>query len=192
MPIPDELLTNVPNKMLRYLSLSIFSVPRYRYFLTAHMKRCGPEQWERLRILQACERLEIPFKIWPKWKFPELPRGIKQEFRIPDRFDIPPFRPLEESIAEWKTRCHQILNDSLEKYAQKLNAQFQEALKRGIYTKIPQTRTTTDLDLRYEWVAQRICYRKQYKELASGGYSAERIKQSVLQILKKARLKEGI
>jgi hypothetical protein len=110
----------------------------------------------------------------------------------PEKFDLPPFQPLVESIAEWRKKAHAALDKTLDEYCKKFSAQFQDALKQGIYTKIPSTRSTTDLSLRYEWVAQRICYRKRYKELATSGYSADRIKQTVLQILRKARLNEGV
>jgi hypothetical protein len=160
------------------------------------MKRYGPEQWERLRILQACERLDIPVKLWPKISFPGvLPHPFAVRFCIPHGLwqpEFPPFQALEETLPEWRVRCHEVVDKLLDEYAERFTAQFQEALKHGIYTKIPQTRATTDLNLRYEWVAQKICYRKRYKELATAGYSAERIKQSVLKILKKAKLKEGI
>jgi hypothetical protein len=179
------------------LSLSVFRVPRYRYFPTNLMNKCGPKQWERLRIWQACERLKIPTQVWPKWRLAELVhRPISTRSYIPRRkieqLDFPPFGALEETITEWKTRCHKALDDLLREYAEKFEAQFQDAMKHGSYTKIPQSRDTTPSDLRYEWVAQRICYRTPYKKLEKSGYSAERIKQSVLQTLKKAGWKEGI
>jgi hypothetical protein len=185
------------NRSPTYLPLSIFRIPRYRYFPTNLMKQSGPDQWERLWILQACERLEIPVKLWPKWPFPEiLSRPVSIRSYIPREkiasLEFPPFNALEETLSEWKVRCHKVLDDLLEEYAKKFDAQFQDAMKRGFYIKLPQSRATTPSDLRYEWVARRICYRTPYKELATRGYSAERIKQSVLQILKKAKLKEGI
>jgi len=161
------------------------------------MKKCGPEQWERLRILQACERLEIPVKLWPKISFPQLPIGQAVRSYLPikeeklQQLDFPPFSWLEETIPDWKQRCHICFDKYLQEYADKFAAQFQEALKLGIYTKIPQTRDTTPSELRYEWAAQRLCYRTPYKELAKGGYTAERVKQVVLQILKGAGLKKG-
>jgi hypothetical protein len=188
-----------PEKPSTYLPLSIFRVPRYRYFLTQAMKKNGPEQWERLRILQACERLEIPVKLWPKIGFPKIPqpgRPIAVRMYIPrhkiEGLDFPPFNALEETIPEWRVRCHKTVDALLDEYAEKFKTQFLDALKQGIYTKIPQTRTTTDLNLRYEWVAQRICYRTPYKKLAKAGYTVERITQSVNQILKKAGLSEQI
>lgn len=177
------------------LSLSVFRIPRYRYFPASLMKHCGPEQWERMRILQACERLEIPTKLWPKIAFPELPRGGTVRMFIPNRpgkFDLPPFEPLTETIAEWRKRSHTAFDKTLDEYAEKFQAQFQDALKQGIYTKIPSVRDTTPLNLRYEWAARRLCYRATYRELAEKGYSEERIRQSVNQILRKAGLNEGI
>jgi hypothetical protein len=158
------------------------------------MAQYGPEQWERLKILQTCERLEIPVKLWPTFPFPQLPYLQSVQFRIPvraDKLELPPFRPLEESIAEWKQRCHAALDMGLNEYAAKFKAQFQDAVKQGIYTKLPQTRDTTPIELRYEWAAKRICYRIPYKELAIKGYTTDRIKQSVLQILKSAGWKKG-
>jgi hypothetical protein len=181
------------------LSLSTFRVPRYRYFPTNLLKQYGPEQWGRLRILQACERLEIPVKQWPKISFPGLPnRPIGVRSYIPrhkiEQLDFPPFQPLEETLAEWRGRCHETLDVLLAEYSKKFEVIFQYMVKQGIHTKIPQTRSTTDINLRYEWAAQRLCYRTPYKKLADSakGYSVERVKQSVNQILKKAGLNEGI
>jgi len=178
------------------LSLSVFRVPRYRYFPSDLMKLCGPEQWERLWILQACERLEIPVKLRPKIPFPRFPHpAVRSYLPIKEEklkgLDFPPFSALEDTISDWKRRCHSCFEKYLQEYAAKFEAQFQNALKQGIYTKIPQTRDTTPSELRYEWVAQRLCYRTPYKELATGGYTAERVKQAVLQILKDAGLKKG-
>jgi hypothetical protein len=156
------------------------------------MGRCGPQQWERLRILQACERLEVPVKLWPKFKFPELPEKQKVNFRVEDRPDLPPYRPLEESISEWKNRCREHFDKFLDEQARLLDKKFQDAVKLGLYTKIAATRETTALNLRYEWTAQRMCYRTPYHRMAKAGYSADRIKQSVLQILKKAGIQERI
>jgi hypothetical protein len=187
---------DTPDKPSPYIPLSIFRVPRYRYFPTESMKKHGPEQWERLRILQACERLEIPVKLWPKISFPGLTaRPLAVRFYVPhkpDRPDFPPFNALEETIPEWRVRCQQVVDEFLDEYAKKFETLFQDSIKRGIYTKIPQARDTTPSDLRYEWAARRICYRTPYKKLAKAGYSSERIRQSVLQILKKARLPEEI
>jgi hypothetical protein len=152
---------NTPEKRSPNLSLSIFRIPRYKYFPTQSIKQYGPEQWERLRILQACERLEIPVKLWPKISFPGIPnRPLAVRFYIPHKLgrpDFPPFHALEESLTEWRVRCHKVVDELLDEYAMKFNAQFQEAVRQGIYTKISQTRATTDLNLRYEWAARRIC-----------------------------------
>jgi hypothetical protein len=187
-------------KRSSYLPLSIFRVPRYRYFPTHLMDKCGPEQWERMRILQACERLEIPTKLWPKISFPHLPRQLAVRSYLPikpeklERLDFPPFSWLEETISDWKRRCHERFDVYLQEYAEKFEAQFQEALMQGAYKKIPSTRDTTPINLRYEWAARRFCYRTLYRKLADpkSGYSEERVKHAVRQILKKAGLTEGI
>ncbi|HTX40580.1 MAG TPA: hypothetical protein VMD25_02035 [Acidobacteriaceae bacterium] len=186
---------DTPEKTPASLPLSVFQVPRYRYFPTPLFDRFGPKQWERLKILQTCERLKIPLELWPNFPFPQMPMIRPIQFSDSsegNKLQLPVFRPLEESIAEWKRRCHSALDETLDKRARILEAQFQAAVQDGLYRKVPQQRGTTPADLRYEWVAKRICYRMPYKELASGGYSAERIKQSVLQILKIAAWKRGI
>lgn len=180
------------------LPLAIFRVPRYRYFPTNLMDKCGPEQWERLWILQACERLEIPARDWPKISFPQLSHpGLAVRSILPIREDkiqrlkFPPFSWLEDTIPDWKQRCHDSFDEYLQEYAAKFEALFQEALKQGIYTKIPQPRDTTPFELRYEWAAKRLCYNTPYKKLAARGYTEDCIKQTVGRILKKARLKQG-
>jgi hypothetical protein len=179
------------------LSLSVFRIPRYKYYPTHLMDECGPEQWERLKILQACERLDIPDKLWPKIPMPQLPRGFSVRSYLPIKekrlleLDFPPFSWLEDSISEWKKECHKCFDKYLQEYADKFEAKFQDAIRQGVYTKIPQSREVTPSNLRYEWAAQRYCYRTPYKELASKGYTQERVKQAVLQILKTAGLKNG-
>jgi hypothetical protein len=179
------------------LSLSNFPIPRYRYYPADLIKklRLGPEQWERMRILQACERLEIPHELWPKIAFPMVQSHPAVHYRIPraqlEQFNIPPFLALEETISEWKRRCHICFDKYLQEYADKFESQFQNALRLRIYTKIPQTRDTTPFELRYEWAAKKWCYKMRYKELAKDGYTTDRIKQAVLQILKDAGLKNG-
>jgi hypothetical protein len=159
------------------------------------MDKCGPKQWERMKILQTCERLEIPTKLWPKIPFPVLPGTQSMRMYIPNRpekFNIPPFDPLMESIAEWREHCHVAFDETLDEYEQKFKEQFGGYVKMGMFTKLPQQRDTgASPNLRYEWAAQRLCYRRTYKELASGtNYNPERIKQAVNQILKDAGLKK--
>jgi hypothetical protein len=172
------------------LSLLRFRVPRYRYFPANQLKQCGPQHWERMRILQACEKLNIPTSLWPKFAFPVIRSQSLRMFipNRPEKFDLPPFDPLTQSVKEWRTQCHAAFDKTLDEYSAKFSAKFNEFLREGLYVKIPQTRDTTPLDLRYEWAARRLCYRTPYKELEEQGYTYERIKQSVLQILKNAGL----
>jgi hypothetical protein len=177
-------------------SLLDIRVPHYKYYPTDQMKRHGPEQWERFRIVQACERLGIPRQLWPNRAFPQPPRqSPRTRMWIPNRpekFDLPPFEPLIETIAEWRKRSHDAFDKTLDEYAGKFQMLFQRDLAEGKYKRIPSTRDTTPLNLRYEWAAQRICYNTPYKKLADAekGYSEDRIKQSVRRILEKAGLNE--
>lgn len=180
------------------LSLSVFRVPHYRYFPTRYSKQFGPEQWERLRILQACERLDIPVKLWPTFPFPQIPdRSLSLKYLLPikpEKMDFPPFVATQESIAEWRNRCHEAFDKYLDEYAAKFESMFRERVASGEYKKIPSARDTTPLNIRYEWAAKRICYHTPYRELADAekGYSEERVRQSVNQILRKASLSERI
>jgi hypothetical protein len=148
-----------------------------------------------MRILQACERLEIPGKLWPKFTFPDVRQFAHHRSYIPrhkiQELDFPPFNALEETIAEWKLRCHKILDGLLAEYAEKFEAIFQDALKQGLYTKIPQhailRRPISAMSGWHREFATRIPYRK----LAKDGYTAERVKQSVLQILRTAEWNKG-
>jgi len=151
------------------------------------MDKCGPKQWARLRILQACERLEIPVKLWPKIPFPNIPRPYYHMYRLPD---APPFHPLYESESEWRERVDAFVNSQLVFFRNKLRAD----LESGFLTPIKQTRDTTPLEVRYNWVAKRICYRTPFPELAKAegkGYTMERIKRAVNLIITEAGLRQG-
>jgi hypothetical protein len=175
-------------------SLSVIRIPRYLYF-PADQNQCGPQQWERLRILQACERLGIPRERWPHCAFPQAPRYSIRTWipNRPEKFNLPPFQPLIETIAEWRKKCHAAFDKTLDEYGEKFLATFRRELAEGKYKKIQPTRNTTPSNLRYEWAARRCCYNIPYKELADPekGFSEDRVKQAVLQIFKKAGLNEG-
>ena len=158
------------------------------------MERSGPRQWARLRLLHACERLDIPGKLWPKFQL-QLPRTNIVVLHIQPDFESPPFLPLQETLAEWKIRCQEAFNEFLEAEANPIGAEFQERVKSGMYTKITPSRSTTPLDLRYEWAAKRICYRTPFPELAeeeaAKGYTEARIKKAVQTIIKEIGWRQG-
>jgi hypothetical protein len=172
-------------------------VPAYKYFPTHLMEHFGPKQWARLRILQACERLEIPVKLWPKFPFPQLPRRPYNHFYCAtESLSLPHFYPLYESEAEWKARVQSELDKFVEKELEGFRRQLERDLTTGFLTPIKQTRDTTPLELRYDWAAKRICYRTPYailaKEEAAKGYTEARIKQTVGKIITEARWRQGL
>jgi len=154
------------------------------------MDRWGPREWARLRILQACERLEIPSKLWPNIPFPALPRPYQYEYRLSD---APAFNPLYESESEWRSRLDAFVDSQLAEFRKKLRAD----LDSGFLKPIKQTRTTTPLELRYEWAAKRLCLRTPYRDLADETVGQEKvcdedvIKKAVASILKEACLGKG-
>jgi len=170
------------------LSLAEFKIPRYKYFPSHLMDRCGPKMWARLGILQACERLEIPHGMWPKFAFPQLPREYIHPYAVSDRLALPSFFPLNESESEWKARVQTIVDVFVDRELDRFRQKLQSDVKGKVLTPIKQTRDTTPIKLRYEWAAKRHCLRTPYKELASGGYTAERISKTVSAILKQAGL----
>ncbi len=151
----------------------------------------GPKHWARLRLLQACERLEIPEKLWPWRKAIKIPREYGMSFRVDDRLALPSFFPLYETESDWKARCRGFLEEFMDRQMSVFRRSFQSQLDNKQVTPITQKRDTTPLNLRYEWAAKRLCYRTPFKDLASGGYSAEAIKQSVGRIVREARLKDA-
>lgn len=158
------------------------------------MERCGPKQWARLRILQACERLKIPVEIWPKFPLPELPRPYCHFYRASEPLKLPHFLPLQESEADWKTRVQSRLDELVEQELARFRRQLERDLRSGFLTPIKQTRDTTPIELRYDWTAKRICYRTPFPELArteGKGYTMERIKRAVNLIITEAGLRKG-
>jgi hypothetical protein len=77
----------------------------------------------------------------------------------------------------------------LDKHAARFEQWLKQQLAEGHLTKIPAARGSP-FQLRYEWAAQRYCLRKQFKEMASDKYSAERIRKAVQVIFRDTGLRE--
>jgi hypothetical protein len=101
---------------------------------------------------------------------------------------IPAFFPLYESEAEWKARVQLFVDRFVDQELDRFRQKLQSFVDQKFLTQIKQPRDTTPMELRYEWAAKRLCLRVPYRELASAGYSEDRIKRSVLRILKEAAL----
>jgi len=169
-------------------------IPTYKYFPTHLMEKCGPREWARLRLLQACERLKIPGELWPVFPFPILPRPYNRFYPASECLSLPHFYPLYESEAEWKIRVQSSLDKFIKKEVKDFRRKLESDLRSGFLTPIKQPRDTTPLDLRYDWAAKRFCYRTSFPELvkeeaAKGkSYTEARIKQAVAKIFREARL----
>jgi hypothetical protein len=193
VPVCNKGPCDVPSS----ISLSSFTIPEFKYFPTHLMDKSGPKFWARMRILQACERLEIPQTLWPQIPLPRLPLRNELAYRLNAQIDFPPFLPLQQTIAEWKSECQKVFDTTFAEQSQAISEKFQREARRGAFTKIPPVRGTTPIDLRYEWAAKKLYYRYTYHEIsqqetAKGkAYTQERIKTTVLRILKEADLRTG-
>lgn len=154
------------------------------------METRGPKQWARLRILQACERLDIPEKLWPELRDFQLPRPYSLAFPVKGHPELPPFLPLVETISEWKERCRPALDRFVNEQARIAHAWLQSELRKGLYVRIKPTRDTTPVHLRYEWAAKRLCLNTPFPRLAKeeaskgrSGYTEVRIRKAVTAII---------
>jgi len=183
------------NRPARYNShvLSDIKIPPYKYFPTHVMDSEGPKQWARVRLLQACERLNIPNECWPKVTVKE-PKDYGYSYRCGrlQPLAFPSFFPLYESESEWRSRAQIIFNEFLNREAYRFRQEFQGAIDQKRITPIKQVRDTTPLELRYEWAAKRFCLHTPFRELASDGYTVDRIRKSVSEVLKVAGLSKDI
>ena len=153
----------------------------------------GPKYWARIRFLQACERLDIPYKLWPEFGHTPItePTEYGVEFTTAETFSLPAFHTWSESEEEWRAHARAEFEKFLDKWALWHRGVLEPQINNGFLVPIKQSRETTPLNLRYEWAAKRFCYRTPYRELANAGYNADRIKQAVLKILKEADAKRG-
>jgi len=166
-------------------------IPPFKYFPTDLMDQQGPRLWARIRLLQACKRLKLPRQLWPELDVFITPLHYGYSHRTQGLFSIPEYFPMYESEAEWKARAHVALDTFMEPHARLYREQFRQSLRQNKLTKIPQTRDTTPLDLRYDWAAKRYCLNLPYRRLVQGGFNEDRIKKAVIAILKEAGLREG-
>jgi hypothetical protein len=169
--------------------ISDIKIPSFKYFPTQQLETQGPKQWARIRLLQACEKLEIPQHLWPDFDMLSLTPDYEQSIEKIDPFFLPPFQMLHETEAEWKDRARTKFEEFLEAHAADLHMMFQGHLDSGRLTRIKPVRGTTPIELRYEWAAKRYCLNTPYRKLAHKGFSEDRIKQAVLKILRTVGLK---
>ena len=84
----------------------------------------------------------------------------------------------------------------MERELEGFRRQLERDLETGFLTPIKQTRETTPIEVRYEWVAKRICLRISYNDLArqkyqGNSYTEDSIKKSVNRVITEAGLRQG-
>jgi hypothetical protein len=175
------------------LPLSDIKIPPYRYFSKHLMNVEGPKHWARIRFLQACERLDIPYKLWPEFARAAVkePTEYGVEFTTAETFSLPAFHTWSESEDEWRARARAEFERFLEKWELWYRGVLEPQIKNGSLIPIKQTRETTPLDLRYEWAAKRFCYNTPYRELAVAGYNEGRIKKTVAAIFREGDIRKA-
>jgi hypothetical protein len=167
-------------------------IPPYRFFPTHLMEKEGPRHWAQLRLLQACERLKIPQELWPQFPKMVLPYEYGGGYVSDERYALPSFEYMYESEAEWKQRARADFEPFLKEQAARYRSSLRSELESGQLTVIKPSRDTTPLELRYEWAARRHCLNKPYKSMAKAGYTAERIRKSVIRTLREAGLRGAV
>jgi hypothetical protein len=99
------------------LSFAQFKIPPYKYYPRHLTSVQGPKQWAQLRFLQACERLDIPSRLCPRFpNFHPPMRDYQHSYRPPERFQLPEFNVLNESEAEWRERARKLFEEMLDKH----------------------------------------------------------------------------
>jgi hypothetical protein len=170
------------------LSLKYFTIPDFLYFPAHLFDKQGPKQWARMRIMQACERLNVPAHRCPKFADLDLPRRYGMNYLVKESLSIQSFHPLYESEAEWRDRARRDLENLLDQNASQFRLWFKREIEAGNVKKIPRTRDTTPLDLRYEWAARWYCLGESYKAISTDEYKVDRVRKTIKAILRQAGL----
>jgi hypothetical protein len=173
------------------VSIFAFEIPPFKYFPSNLWDREGPKHWARIRLLQACHRLQIDKDKWPEFQgHITTPGRYEQSYRWHRSYDLPEFRALYESVAEWKLRAQAEFDEHCYRFTTWVESQIEIRVRKGDLRKVPQPRGSVPLELRYEWTARRCCLQEQYKAMASDEHNAEKIRKTVNEILKLVEIKQ--
>ena len=163
-----------------------YKLSNYLYYPTDSLPN-GTRDWTRVRLLQACERLNIPRNLWPQ--FASIRLGNATNVTPVPEFDPPPFNYVSESIVEWRQRAEKSFREHCDKFAEVMDEYLRRKVAQGVLTKIRQPKGGIPIDLRYEWAARRYCLRERYKEIGAGKYGDATVRQVIHRILKAAELR---
>lgn len=174
------------------MSIFSFEIPPFKYFPNSLWEREGPKQWARIRLLQACDRLQIDKDKWPEFEgHITTPHAYEQSYKWPKSYTLPKFHALYESPAEWKARAQTDFDEQCYRFTQWVESQIEIAVRSGDLRKVPMPRNgSISLDQRYEWAARRYCLREQYKAMSTDEHNAEKIRKIVTEILKLADIRQ--
>jgi hypothetical protein len=162
--------------------------PGYLYYPTNLLPH-GTRDWERVRFLQACERLNIPIELWPDFGPLELPKRFKVS-KSPPVFVPPSFDPLRDSAESWRRRANKLFREHCNTFLNQIKADITDWVERGVLTKIKQRKRADSMLLRFEWAARRHCLGESYKDIARNSkHSPEMIRQAVHRILTSVQIK---
>jgi hypothetical protein len=161
-------------------------LPNFRYFPAALMEDCGPREWARIRLIQACERLDIDRKLWPKLKVLRSPGKLIYEFISPS-FKPPDFDAFTLSPKEWFQLASVAFRKFCDEFTSGCISDMEQEVKAGRFVAIAIPRGESAR--RYEWAAKRYCLKLPYKDMASAAHSPEKIRQSVSRIFREAGIK---
>ena len=154
-----------------------YEIPDYRYYPT-NLLATGTRDWSRVRFLQACERLEIPYEHWPDFGKLSLPPKVRVGKR-PPVFTPPHFDPLREGIGEWRRKAEGLFRKHCDEFLTKVSEDLKGFVKSGVLTRIERSQGEAPPKLRFEWAARRYCLGERYKSMASAKYSDVAIRRTV-------------
>lgn len=172
-------------------NISRFKIPDYKYIAPLVW---GPynanREIARLRLLQACERLQIDVELWSRIELHALPdhgSTVMKGWTL----TLPDFDVMYQSEAEWKRVAQNVFTEECEKFLRRCRDLIDESVSSGGLVPVRRKRDggkNAPLNLRYEWAASRYLLNKAYKEIGSGKYNEGQVKQAVLEILREAEL----
>src|SRR2546422_7133326 len=101
-------------------ALSNYEIPDYRYYPKDLLPK-GTRDWSRVRFLQACERLSIPYDRWPNFESLKLPGDHHYNMKGAV-FPIPAFDILRDSATQWRNRAEHLFRQHCDEFLKKVSA----------------------------------------------------------------------